>query len=142
METKQLLVNEVKGLTSEVETGMTLDDLYSKQARSMERLDYDSTIKDLQQTLLKFMQDKPTNSYFMLNSKFLNYMTIFKNEVPSRKMAMATEVADFLLSDSYIVDELGGLKMYSDEDNDFMIEFYIGDKHFAFFPCDHLIINV
>ncbi len=36
---------------------------------------------------------------------------------------------------------LNTFKMYSDEDNKHMIQFYIGDKHFALFPANDFVIK-
>lgn len=61
--------------------------------------------------------------------KFENDLTNFSNII-----------TDFILNDEGLV-ALGGLKMYSDEDNKHMIQFYIGDKHFALFPANDFVIK-
>ena len=131
------LVNKVEGTKQEIETGKTLDALYSTQAAQMEALDVNKSFRNLFKTIFNFIKTTD-NEYYILNSKAINYITIFKFE--NDLTNFSNIITDFILNDEGLV-ALGGLKMYSDEDNKHMIQFYIGDKHFALFPANDFVLK-
>lgn len=131
------LVQKVEGLTTEIPTGKTLDQIYSEQARAMTPLDFESTIEKLTKTILEFVQ-LGDNNYYILNSKKLNYITIFNKT--SNDKYFAEMIAEFLLKDEGLI-VLGGLKMFTDEGNDSAIHLYIGEIHFALFVADNYVIS-
>ncbi len=131
------LLTQAEGVTQEIETGLTLDELWSRQAAIMEPLSGDDVLKQLTLTIDDYLKTSARLPlYVMLNCKETNYMTIFKRK--NFSLNFASVIASFILNET---DDLGGLKMFSTEDNDVMVQMYIGTKHYALFICDHLIVE-
>lgn len=131
------LVQKVEGAKQEINTGMTLNEMWSKQAEHMEILDKDSVAQDLLETVTDYLRKHKYPQFVMLNSRINNYMTIFQDNEDNID-SFAELITTFLLVDTI---ELGGLKMYSTEDNDAMIQLYIGNTHYALFNCEHLVVS-
>ena len=130
------IVEKVEGVTQEINTGKTLDDIYAAQAAIMEPLSQEA-YTNLYDTILKFVQQNE-DKFFILNSKKLNYITIFYKEF--NDCYFADVVADFLLNDEGL-KAIGGLKMFTDEDNTNIIHLYVGETHFALFAADDYVIS-
>ena len=90
------LVNKVEGTKQEIETGKTLDALYSTQAAQMEALDVNKSFRNLFKTIFNFIKTTD-NEYYILNSKAINYITIFKFE--NDLTNFSNIITDFILND-------------------------------------------
>lgn len=130
------IVEKVEGVKQEINTGKTLDDIYAAEAAIMEPLSQEA-YTHLYNTILDFIQ-KNEDKYFILNSKKLNYITVFYKEF--NDCYFADMVADFLLNDEGL-KEIGGLKMFTDEGNLNVIHLYVGETHFALFAADDYVIS-
>lgn len=129
------LVHKVEGAKQEINTGKTIDEIYSAQAEQMTPLTSDAFDK-LVETILDFIK-KNKNEFYILNSKALNYITIFQKVMNDKYFAEM--IAEFLLYDDGLAN-LGGLKMFTDEDNTNVIHMYVGKTHFALFAADDFVI--
>lgn len=130
------IVEKVEGVKQEINTGKTLDDIYAAQAAIMEPLSQEAHTH-LYNTILDFIQQNE-DKYFILNSKKLNYITVFYKEF--NDCYFADMVADFLLNDEGL-KAIGGLKMFTDEGNLNVIHLYVGETHFALFAADDYVIS-
>ena len=130
------IVEKVEGVKQEINTGKTLDDIYAAEAAIMEPLSQEA-YTHLYNTILDFIQQNE-DKYFILNSKKLNYITVFYKEF--NDCYFADMVADFLLNDEGL-KAIGGLKMFTDEGNLNVIHLYVGEIHFALFAADDYVIS-
>lgn len=130
------IVEKVEGVKQEINTGKTLDDIYAAEAAIMEPLSQEAHTH-LYNTILDFIQQNE-DKYFILNSKKLNYITVFYKEF--NDCYFADMVADFLLNDEGL-KAIGGLKMFTDEGNLNVIHLYVGETHFALFAADDYVIS-
>lgn len=130
------IVEKVEGVKQEINTGKTLDDIYAAEAAIMEPLSQEAHTH-LYNTILDFIQQNE-DKYFILNSKKLNYITVFYKEFDD--CYFADMVADFLLNDEGL-KAIGGLKMFTDEGNLNVIHLYVGETHFALFAADDYVIS-
>lgn len=130
------IVEKVEGVKQEINTGKTLDDIYAAEAAIMEPLSQEAHTH-LYSTILDFIQQNE-DKYFILNSKKLNYITVFYKEF--NDCYFADMVADFLLNDEGL-KAIGGLKMFTDEGNLNVIHLYVGETHFALFAADDYVIS-
>ena len=130
------IVEKVEGVKQEINTGKTLDDIYAAEAAIMEPLSQEAHTH-LYNTILDFIQQNE-DKYFILNSKKLNYITVFYKEF--NDCYFADMVADFLLNDEGL-KTIGGLKMFTDEGNLNVIHLYVGETHFALFAADDYVIS-
>ena len=128
------LITKAEGVNQEIETGMTLNQMWSSQAALMDKLSYEDSINELTNTVDEFLSTQNNPEYVMLNSKELNYMTIFKR-TPGNTNTFASLIADFMLTELE-------LKMYSTEGNDHMVQAYAGTNHYALFNAEHLMVTM
>lgn len=89
-----------------------------------------------------FLAKQKSNQYLMLLSNELNYYTIFnKKKTVKTIYGISEEIMNFILEDSFLMGTVGPVKLVEENSNSYM-EIWIGNEHFALFPCDQLVVNI
>lgn len=122
---------------SEINTGLTAVELKGNivnQLKPMNAQEQSFSIVAID----AYLERKGNPEYVMLLSNELRYYTIFKS---STDADFATEIFNFINTDSYLT-QLGYLRLIdADKDLDH-VEVWIGDKFFALFDADDLIVDL
>lgn len=87
-----------------------------------------------------FLATNPSKNY-MLFSKELSHFVIFpKANVLDSEIGFLTKIIDFIQKDEYLRMNVGAITLIEPSDN--FIEIWVGEVHFALFPCDDFIVQV
>lgn len=98
-------------------------------------------IKQATTDIKNFLAKQTLNQYLMLLSNELNYYTIFKKASIKTDYGLAEEIIKFILENSFLMVTVGPVKLVEENSNGYM-EIWIGNEHFALFPCDQLVVNI
>lgn len=86
-----------------------------------------------------FIADNESKNY-MLWSKEISYFTIFEMNKNKNEKENFQEIVNFISTDNFLTKEIGFLKLI--ETNENFIEVWIGETHFALFPCDDFFVTI
>lgn len=102
-----------------------------------------ATKKEISEMILEssaFLVAHPNKNY-MLFSKELSHFVIFpKASVLDSEVGFLTKVINFIQKDEYLRMNVGSIVLIEPSDN--FIEIWVGEYHFALFPCDDFIVEV
>lgn len=108
-------------------------------AKSLPNLDT-KALESAATEIINYLISKAPYRNLMLLCKELSYYTIFSVSVLTTPEGVARQILDFIAKDSFIVNNLGAIKII--ENSGDYVEIWIGEYHFGLFPCDSFIVPI
>ena len=96
--------------------------------------------KGIANSLPALNQEAPYR-YLMLLCNELRYYTIFEVSALTTTSGAAQQIVKFIETDSFL-KTVGRLKLIEADGNPYLVEIWIGDKHFGLFPCDSIVVKI